>query len=200
MTNNTLITNNIKKILETKLEAEKIINLKNIPGEELKTFLTAFKIIDKALDKIDFKIINFLNKEEIRKWALIYILIHDLFHETINNENYELAKLEIYSTAPIFYHLKEIGQPSDYQKLIYAYFSLSFNSLIINHRLENLISEKIILGEFFSIGGLENGLWGIKLKENMFEYALESINEKFKTDKYSILVKRYTNFNFDFLH
>jgi hypothetical protein len=200
MISNTFLTiDNIKKILANRLDLEEILNLKNIPNEELKTFLSAFKVIDKILIKLDFQVINLLTKDEIKKWALIYILIHDLSHEMINKENYNLAKLEVLSTAPIFAHLKEISQPIDYQKFIYAYFCLGFGSLNINHHLDNLISEKIILGEFSSIGGLETGLWGIKLKEDLFDYALTSIIKKFETDKYSSLVKRYANFNLDFL-
>lgn len=197
MDNKILTINKLDKILNNCSELEKIVNLKNIPAEELKIFLSSFNLLDKIWAKIDFRILGSLNKDELKKWSIIYVIIHDLFHEEINNkQNYNLSQLEIYSTIPIFIQLKETINSENYQKFIYAYFSLGLGALKINHRLENLISEKIILGEFSSIGGLENDLWGVKLKTELFDYALKTILNKFENSRYEMLIKRYKNFVF----
>lgn len=198
MNHKILTINNLEKILSNYSDLEEIVELKNIPAEELKTFLTSFSMLDKILTKIDFRILNSLNKDELKKWLVIYIITHDLFHGEINNnQNYNLAQLEVYSTIPIFFQLKEIINPDDYQKIVYSYFSLGLCAFEINHRLENLISEKIILGEFSSIGGLEIDLWGVKLKTELFDYALKTIFTKFENLRYETLIKRYSNFDFN---
>ncbi|MCS7200948.1 MAG: hypothetical protein NZ822_02275 [Patescibacteria group bacterium] len=200
MLNNTLEANSLKKILEMKVEIEDVLSLKNIPPEELKTYLGAIKIIEEIFNKIDYKTIQSLDKNDLKRWSLVFIFVHDIFHGINNLSNYTLAKTEINSTLPAFQLLKNLVGINDYQKFIYAYFSLSASSLKINHQLENLISEKIILGEFHSIGGFDITRWGIKLKEDLFDYALQSINKKFENDKYSSLIKRYSNFSLDFIY
>lgn len=196
MNDKILTIDNLEKILNNYPKLEKIVELKNIPAEELKTFLNSFNLLDKILANIDFRVLNNLNKDELKKWSIIYIITHDLFHEEVNNKhNYILPQLEIYSTIPIFFQLKEIVSSDNYQKFIYSYFSLGLCALEINHRLENLISEKIILGEFSSIGGLETDLWGVKLKTELFDYALKTVLHKFEKSRYDMLIKRYMNFD-----
>lgn len=189
----------IKKILENK-ENKKIeeynLDLKAIPAEEAKIFLASINQFDKLFLKFDPTFVKATN-EDLKKNALIYIMIHDLFHQEINNE--DLVKLEILTTAPVFYYLQEITDQKTFETFSLSYFLLGVSSLKINHSSPYCISEKIILGEFFAFGGLDNGIWGLKIKSDLLPQIAKIILDKVEKDSYQFLAKKYQNFKFDFI-
>jgi hypothetical protein len=167
-----------------------------MPEKEVAVFIAALKNIPNILIKMDHDYLKF-NKEEIKKWAVIYLHLHNLFHSEANDE--DLTKLEIVTTAPIFIEVPEIITQEEQKKLNLAYFSLGVAALKINHNLENLISEKIILGEFMAFGGLQEGIWGWQLKDEILTSVAKNILEKTNKNNHYFLVKKYKNFIFDFL-
>lgn len=186
----------IKKIIESNsfqpynLKKESMFD--SIPAEELSLFLESFSLFDKILSKLDISKIN-LNKNEIQKWSLIYLALHNLLHKE-NNITNDLTKLEIYSTTPIFIQTKDLIDKNDYQKLVYSYFILSSASLKINHSSPHLISEKLILGEFYAFGGIEQSIWGYQLKTDLIFQIAQNILEKTNKDRINLLINKYKNF------
>lgn len=169
------------------------LKLDFLPQQEAKVFLSSFSLLDDIFAKFDILKINF-NKAEIKKWALVYLSLHNLFHEEYNKiYNNDLTKLEIYSTAPIFLETKNLAD-NDFQKLVYGYFLLGSAALKINHSLENLISEKLILGEFFAFGGVDQSIWGYELKTDLIREIAKNILEKTEKDRINYLIKKYQNF------
>lgn len=171
-------------------------NLQYIPEEELKLFINSLKEFHKNLLK--FSKPN-LQKQDLEKWILIYLYTHNLFHSQIQeNESNDLIKTELITTAPIFKIAKETLKEDDYIKLTFSYFLLGLTALQINHSLEYLISEKLILGEFVSVGGLEKSIWGLKFKHNVLLEVVDNLLDKIKRDRINLLVKKYRNITFDF--
>jgi hypothetical protein len=187
-----------KTLQEIKLILEKgertYWDLKHIPFEEAKVFLTSVDNLDQYLTKLETSL---LDKNEVKRWALIYLALHDLLHS--ETENQDITKLEVFTTAPIFDLTKNILDEKDFEKLSLAYFLLSLSSLKINHSLEHLISEKLILGEFVAIGGVEKGIWGLKFKYQFLPQAASNIFNKVKNDRHNFLLRKYKNLIFDFL-
>lgn len=195
---NTLIE--LKKIIENRNFdiSDPHFKLDFLPQEEAKVFLSSFPLFDNILFKFDILKLTF-DKEEIKKWALIYLALHNLFHEKYNKiYGSDLTKLEIYSTAPLFLDTKDLLEV-DFQKLTYAYFLLGSSSLKTNHSLPYLISEKLILGEFIALGNLEESLWGYQLKTNSMPEVAKNILEKTEKDRIHHLIKKYQNFIPNFL-
>ncbi len=185
----------IKKILEKDYSLEKT-DLRFIPEEEAKIFLEAIKNNEKIISKIDPFSVDY-DKNELKKWQLIYLNLHDLYHQVIISQN--LTELEIKATASILKEMVSFLEPSNLSKLYLAYLILGISSLKINHLLPCLISEKIILGEFVSVGGIETGIWGIKLKTQILHDVSNNIINKLQKDNYHSLVKKYKNFIFDII-
>lgn len=185
----------IKKILENNNFGETHLSLKSMPQEEARVFLASLNQFEKLTLKFDpiwFK----PHKDDLKRWGVIYLLLHDLFHSEINHQ--DLTKLEIFTTAPIFNHVKEIVGKENTENLALAYFILGTGSLKINHSLNHLISEKIILGEFISVGGLDNGIWGFRIKKELLIDIAKNVLEKTEKDNHKLLIKKYKNFVFDF--
>jgi hypothetical protein len=174
----------------------KKFNVDKLPQAEVNVFINALKLVPELITKFDPRYFKF-NKEEIERWSIIYLNIHNLFHSEIN-EN-EIEKLEILTTAPIFIEVTKIIPPEDQEKLNAAYFILGVAALKINHKLEHLISEKIILGEFISLGGIEESIWGLKLNHQILTSVAKNILEKTENNNHYCLVKRYKNFILDYL-
>ncbi len=192
------VTETIKIALKDNLTRRSVdMNINALPEKEASVFVAALKEIPEILVKLDHKQLQNIDKEDIKKWAVIYLNLHNLFHSE-KNEN-DLNKLEILTTAPILANLQEILSPQEQKLLNLAYFSLGLSALKINHRLEYLISEKIILGEFFAIGGIEEGIWGLKLKEEVLPNVAKNVLDKTLRDNHHHLVKKYSNFIFDFI-
>lgn len=192
MTSKTL--ENIKLILGKGNFDKNYLDLKAIPSEEIKVFWASINILNHHIVKFDSPS---LDKNEIKKWALIYLALHNLFHSEVNHQ--DITKLEVLTTAPIFTLTKDLLTEEDLAKLSFAYFLLGFTALRINHSLENLISEKLILGEFVAIGGIENGIWGLKFKHQILPTVAQNILAKVEKDRHNFLVKKYKNLVFDFL-
>ncbi|GIW67280.1 MAG: hypothetical protein KatS3mg096_148 [Candidatus Parcubacteria bacterium] len=192
MTDKTL--ENIKIILEKRDLANDYFDLKALPPEEAKIFLASINVLPQHLAKFDSPP---LDKNETKRWSLIYLALHNLFHSEINHQ--DITKLEILTTAPIFNLTKEFLNEEDLVKLSFAYFLLGFTSLRINHSLEYLISEKLILGEFVAIGGIESSIWGLKFKHHLLQPVAQNILTKVEKDRHDFLVKKYKNIVFDFL-
>ena len=191
-----VFTAGFKKILE-KDNLERInFDLKAMPTEEAAVFLAALNQFDKLFLKLDPSWLK-LEKNELRRWGVAYLLLHDLLHTEIQ-EN-DLTKLEIFTTIPILTSIKEVTSPENADRLAIAYFILGAASLQINHSLPFLISEKIILGEFVAIGGLDNGIWGIRIKKEILTEVATNVLEKAKKGTLQLLVKKYKDFIFDFL-
>jgi len=185
----------IKLILEKRDTDDKAYwDLKYLPQEEAKIFLTSANNLNQYLTKFDSPI---LNKDEARRWSLIYLAIHNLLHSEIDHQ--DITKLEVFATAPIFDLTKNILTDKDLEKLSLAYFLLGLSSLKINHSLEYLISEKLILGEFIAIGGIERKIWGLKFKHQFLPESAVNILNKVKNDRHNFLLKKYKNLVFDFL-
>lgn len=193
-------TTEIIKLVLTK--SEKNINNFNIdalPKEEAKVFVSALKMIPNFLIKLDNSYFD-IRRDEIEKWAMIYINLHNLFHSEYNDYNdSDINKFEILTTVPVWINLPELISPQEQKKINLAYFLLGISALKINHDLENLISEKIILGEFIAFGGIEEGMWGLKLKDEIFPTVAKNVLEKTERNNHNHLVKKYKNFIFDFL-
>jgi hypothetical protein len=184
----------IKLILEKGDVEGTYWDLKHIPSEEAKVFLASVNNLDQYLAKLETSL---LDKNEAKRWSLIYLALHDLLHS--ETENQDITKLEVFTTAPIFDLTKNILDEKDFEKLSLAYFLLSLSSLKINHSLEYLISEKLILGEFVAIGGVEKGIWGLKFKYQFLPQAASNIFNKVKNDRHNFLLRKYKNLIFDFL-
>lgn len=186
----------IKKTIENQIfqssQNQNYSNFNAIPQEELAIISKSFSFLDKTLAKFDI-LRTGLNKNEIQKWSLIYLALHNLLHQE-NNEVNDLTKLEIYSTAPIFLYAQNLLEKNEQEKLIYAYFILGSNSLKIDHSLPHLISEKLILGEFIAFGGIEESLWGYKLKTDLMLQISQNILEKTNKDRINHLIAKYKNF------
>ena len=191
---NKILENNIRLILENKAFEKHNIELTAIPEKEGKIFLMANNLLPETLVK--FTNLPF-DKNEAQRWSLIYLALHDLFHSEINYS--DIVKLEILTTAPIFVLTKNILDNINLTKLFCAYFLLGFTALKINHDLEYLISEKLILGEFFALGGIENNIWGFKIKHELLPEIVNNILIKTQKDRHNFLVKKYKNLAFDFL-
>jgi hypothetical protein len=183
----------VKLILEKRDFDKDYLALESLPQEEAKIFLAAVNNLDQYLTKLDSPI---LDKESAKRWSLIYLAIHDLLHSETQHQ--DIVKLEVFSTAPIFDLTKNILTEEDFGKLSLAYFLLGISSLKIDHSLEYLISEKLILGEFVALGGLEAGIWGIKFKHQFLSEAAKNVFDKVKNDRYKFLLKKYKNLVFDF--
>jgi hypothetical protein len=184
----------IKLILEKGDLDSAYLDLKHLPSEEAKIFLASINNLDQHLTKFETSL---LDKNEARRWSLIYLALHNLLHS--ETENPDITKLEVFTTAPIFDLTKNILDEKDFEKLGLAYFLLGLSSLKINHSLEYLISEKLILGEFVAIGGVEKGIWGLKFKYQFLPQAASNIFNKVKNDRHNFLLKKYKNLIFDFL-
>jgi hypothetical protein len=184
----------IKLILEKRDLKRDYWYLKHLPSEEAKIFLASVNNLNQYLTKFETSI---LNKDEAKRWSLIYLALHNLLHS--ETENPDITKLEVFTTAPIFDLTKNILDEKDFEKLSLAYFLLGLSSLKINHSLEYLISEKLILGEFVAIGGVEKGIWGLKFKYQFLPQAASNIFNKVKNDRHNFLLKKYKNLVFDFL-
>jgi len=186
----------IKLILENRDIGKNYSNLEleYIPKEEAKLFLASINNLDQYLIKLDSPV---LNKDEAKRWSLIYLTLHNLLHS--ETEHQDITKLEVFTTAPIFDLTKSILKEEDLEKLSLAYFLLGLSSLKNNHHLEYLISEKLILGEFVATGGIEKGIWGWKFKYQFLLQAALNIFNKVKNDRHDFLLKKYKNLIFDFL-
>jgi hypothetical protein len=184
----------IKLILEQRDLDRHYWDLKHLHNEEAKIFLASVNNLNQYLAKLDSPL---LDKEEAKRWSLIYLALHNLLHSV--TENQDITKLEVFTTAPIFDLTKNILDEKDFEKLSLAYFLLGLSSLKINHSLEYLISEKLILGEFVAIGGVEKGIWGLKFKYQFLPQAASNIFNKVKNDRHNFLLKKYKNLVFDFL-
>jgi len=184
----------IKLILESGDSDNAYWDLKYLPQDEARVFLASVNNLNQYLTKIDN---NILDKNSAKKWSLIYLALHNLLHS--ETENPDITKLEVFTTAPIFDLTKNILNEADLEKLSLAYFLLGLSSLKINHSLEYLISEKLILGEFVAIGGVEKGIWGLKFKYKLLPQAASNIFNKVKNDRHNFLLKKYKNLIFDFL-
>lgn len=169
-------------------------NIDKLPESEANIFINALKLLPELATKFDHNYFK-LTKEEIQRWAIIYLNLHNLFHAEIN-EN-EIKKLEILTTAPIFIEVAKIIPQEDQEKLYKSYFLLGGAALKINHKLEHLISEQIILGEFISLGGLERSIWGLKLNSHLLLEVTKNVLEKTQKDHHHYLIKRYKNFILD---
>ena len=184
----------IRLILEKSDPERNTLDLNHLPQEEAKIFLAAANNLNPYLVKLDSPI---LDKNEAKRWSLIYITLHNLLHAEIQDK--DITKLEVLTTAPIFDLTKNILSEKDLEKLSLAYFLLGLSSLKINHYSEHLISEKLILGEFVAIGGVEKGIWGLKFKYQFLPEAALNIFNKVKNDRHNFLLKKYKNLVFDFL-
>ena len=184
----------IKVILENKKLSEDYLSLNHLPPEEAKIFLASVNNLDQYFIKLQ---LPSLDKNETKRWALIYITLHDLLHSEIKHQ--DITKLEIFATAPIFELTRNILTEKDLEKLSISYFLLGLSSLKINHSLEYLISEKLILGEFVFIGGVEKGIWGLKFKYQFLLEAVTNVFKKVQNDRHNFLLKKYKNLVFDFL-
>jgi hypothetical protein len=184
----------MKLILESSEPESTYWDLKCLPQDEAKVFLASVNNLEQYLNKIDN---NILDKNSVKRWSLIYLALHNLLHS--ETENPDITKLEVFTTAPIFDLTKNILNEEDFEKLSLAYFLLGLSSLKINHSLEYLISEKLILGEFVAIGGIEKGIWGLKFKYQFLPQAASNIFNKVKNDRHNFLLKKYKNLIFDFL-
>jgi hypothetical protein len=184
----------IKLILEKRDLDRDYWDLKHLPCEEAKIFLASVNNLNQYLTKLDSPL---LDKDSAKRWSLIYLALHNLLHS--ETENQDITKLEVFTTAPIFDLTKNILDEKDFEKLSLAYFLLGLSSLKINHSLEYLISEKLILGEFVAIGGIEKGIWGLKFKYQFLPQAASNIFNKVKNDRHNFLLRKYKNLVFDFL-
>ena len=188
------ILENIKLILEKREFDKNYLDLRSLPFEETKIFLASVNSSPKNLIKFDSPP---LNKDETNKWTLIYLALHNLFHSEINCQ--DISKLEILATTPIFIITKDLLPEEELAKLCFAYFLLGFTALRLNHSLEYLISEKVILGEFVAVGGIEKSIWGLKFKHYLLPTVAQNILAKVEKDRHDFLVKKYKNLVFDFL-
>ena len=186
----------IKKILEIANLKNLDLDLKAIPQEEIHFFLTALNQLEKLKLKLDptwFK----MEINDLKKYGFIYLALHNLFHQEIKDD--DLTKLELLTTARPFKHLKDSTSKEILGNISLSYFLLGVNSLKINPTLPYLISEKIILGEFFSVGGLDNGVWGFRVKNELLPQVVENILKKTEKNTHQFLIKKYKNFVFDFI-
>jgi len=184
----------IKVILENRKSDEDYLSLNHLPPEEAKIFLAGVNNLDQYFIKLH---LPSLNKNETKRWALIYVALHNLLHS--ETEHQDITKLEVFTTAPIFELTRNILTEEDLEKLSLSYFLLGLSSLKINHSLEYLISEKLILGEFVAIGGIEKGIWGLKFKYQFLLEAAKNVFKKVQNDRHNFLLKKYKNLVFDFL-
>lgn len=186
----------VKKIFETKINSYDINNesFAYMPDEEMKIFLKTIQNMPKTISKFNLKDLQ-LSRQEIEKWALIYLKIHNMLHQEkiqTNSEYLELIETEI--TAITFAETFRLISNNDFKKLSTAYISMSIDAINNYHHSPFLISEKIFLGEFIYNGGFEISLWGLKIKEHILSCVAENILERIKNNNYQKLLQNYRNF------
>lgn len=184
------------EIINLKKPALSIIDFSNIPEEEVRIFLEASKNNLEFIKKLDISALR-IDKNELQKWQILYIKLHDLYHKEFREE--DLNKLEIKTTASLFPDAEKVLDELGIEKLILAYISLGFSALKINRSSCYLISEKVLLGEFASLGGFERGIWGIKVNHKILPIVIRNVLDKLERGRHEMLVNKYKNFTFDFL-
>lgn len=187
------VINKIEEIIKSPgLELKESLALSSLPQDEAQIFLSSLKNSFEILKKLDIEYHKKFSKEELQKWQLIYIKIHDLFHQVIYKE--KLTELELETTLSIFSENNLTVKNEDFEKLALAYFVLGVTALKNYHDSPYLISEKIILGEFISRGGCEESLWGLKCHHHMFVEVSKDLSQKLIKGTYTLLEKQYKNF------
>jgi len=170
------------------------LNFNFIPKEEAKFFLTSLKNLNKI--KGYFELTD-LSKEEIEKWSIIFLLLHDFFHSLDNNQSIE--KLETKITSQMFVISNEILNENQKLKLASSYVLLAIETLNNFHHSPYFISEKIVLGESYFQGVFEPSLWGIKINHAKFFEVNQKLNKKIENESFESLINNYKNFKFDIL-
>jgi len=183
----------LKEKISEVLKAKTVPNFDFLPPEEAKVFIAALKNFHKLLPYFEIK----TKKEDLEKWALIYLSLHNLFHEVF--ENYKIEEKEIVSTLKIFLETESLLNQNQKELLIHSYGLLSIEALNLHHELPYLISEKIILGESYFFGVFEPSLWGTKIKSEKLLEVIKNINKKLENGGIQQLIKSYKNFKFDIL-
>jgi hypothetical protein len=181
-----------EKISEV-LKAKSVPNFDFLPQEEVKVFITALKNFPKLLPYFEIK----AKKEDLEKWALIYISLHNLFHEIF--ENHKIEEKELASTLKIFLETENLLSQNQKELLTSSYALLAIESLNLHHELPYLISEKIILGESYFFGVFEPSLWGTKIESEKLLEVVKNVNKKFEEGDIQKLIEAYKNFKFDIL-
>jgi len=182
----------IKEIISLGTSRSDVVNqveLKAIPQEELQIFTQSLKNLHEILHFFDMRETN---PQELERWALIYILLHDLFHQFYTSP--EIHYLETQITTKIFKESENVLTKEQKQALQTSYLLLALNSLKTHHHSLYLISEKIILGEGYFYGIFEPSLWGQKINHQAFEEVIKSLTNKLEKDSLEKLFEKYKNF------
>jgi len=173
------------------LRAKSLPSFDFLPQEEAQIFITALKNFPKLLPYFEIK----AKKEDLERWALIYISLHNLFHEIFESD--EIVKKEIASTLKIFLETENLLSQNQKELLASSYTLLAIESLNLGHELHYFISEKIILGESYFFGVFEPSLWGTKIQNEKLLEVVKNINKKFEEGNIQKLIEAYKNFKFD---
>lgn len=191
---NTLLQKEILELRNLVSKKNFPVNFSNIPEQELKAFLDGIKKIKYISNNFELEEIS---KDELEKWSLGYLLIHDLFHKSFQNDNLYILETEI--TLQTFEESKKILTEKEIKSLEVGYLLLSLASLETYHSLEYLISEKIIIGESYFYGVFSISLWGYKFDNKKFEEVISNLLRKLKDGSIEKLIQRYKNLVPDFL-
>jgi len=191
---NTLLQKEILELRNLVSKKNFPVNFSNIPEQELKAFLDGIKKIKYISNNFELEEIS---KDELEKWGLGYLLIHDLFHKSFQNDNLYILETEI--TLQTFEESKKILTEKEIKSLEVGYLLLSLASLETYHSLEYLISEKIIIGESYFYGVFSISLWGYKFDNKKFEEVISNLLRKLKDGSIEKLIQRYKNLVPDFL-
>lgn len=191
---NTLLQKEILELRNLVSKKNFPVNFSNIPEQELKAFLDGIKKIKYISNNFELEEIS---KDELEKWGLGYLLIHDLFHKSFQNDNLYILETEI--TLQTFEESKKILTEKEIKSLEVGYLLLSLASLETHHSLEYLISEKIIIGESYFYGVFSISLWGYKFDNKKFEEVISNLLRKLKDGSIEKLIQRYKNLVPDFL-
>ncbi|MER3570221.1 MAG: hypothetical protein C4348_01255 [Patescibacteria group bacterium] len=193
-----VLKNTIEEILKLKnIDNEnylKNLSFNFLPQKEGLIFTSALKDLKRIKNYLEIKD----NLEEVTKWGLIYIALHNLYHQHHQKENIHLLELE--TTLPIFLEIENLLNEEEKRKLQLAYISLAINSLRIDHKNDYLISEKIVLGEGYFYGVFELGIWGWKFNKNNFDLTIKNLVEKLEKNEIEKLIEKYKNLTHDLLN
>ncbi|GBD34578.1 hypothetical protein HRbin35_00311 [bacterium HR35] len=194
MRHSTSIKDFLLNIISNSEKGSLDLNFNFIPKEEAKFFLASLKNINKVKGYFE---LNELSKEEIEKWSIIFLLLHDFFHSLADDSSIE--KLETKITPQMFVASSEILNENQKLKLASAYILLGIETLNNFHHSPYFISEKIVLGESYFQGVFEPSLWGVKINHSKFFEVTQKLNKKIETESLERLIANYKNFKFDVL-
>lgn len=139
---------------------------RNLPDKKASLYLMSFQKLRNAVclgESYD------LGKKEIEKGALMFLAaLNILFQENPGND-------ELRNIMETLRHIHTLGQEELRNKILLGFLCVGI-TLFKNfaHELD-VLSEKIIIGEFHNIGGFQPDMWGVSVNFDLFPDLINSL-------------------------